>query len=374
MAGFHAGPCRFGGDRGIYDFFCPRVVFWACRTVSETIELPSKDVPDLSLLASAYDELDLPVGDTLVAQETSGPVVWLDGLGTSQGRHLINLGVRLLVYEDGVVRRYRQVRASVRYASGAGKQGVASRFAVSRRNDNPHLDIEESVLANGVVYKIPMHTTGLYRIDRDFLAALSDFPSPDAIDPDRVAIYGNGGAPVPALNSAPRLADLVEQPAYRSGGGDGSFDAGDAVVFYGKGPYGWTYGEEGWEHYVHPFSNENYYFVKILDEDAALPVSEPFPAYTGLETRSETEGRYMVDFDEYHVEQGERNRTHVGHDADPCRGLAAPDRKPDAAGTCAGSCSLSGAGGYPLQSRRHGALRIEWGVGGFSSGCEECAF
>lgn len=276
-----------------------RALSFGLPTVSETIALPSKDVPDLSLLASAYDELDLPVGDTLVAQETSGPVVWLDGLGTSQGQYLVNLGVRLLVYEEGVVRRYRQVRASVRYASGAGKQGVASRFAVSRRNDNPHLDIEESVLANGAVYKIPVHTTGLYRIDRDFLAALPDFPSPDAIDPDRVAIYGNGGAPAPARNSAPRFADLVEQPAYRSGGGDGSFDAGDAVVFYGKGPYGWAYGEEGWEHYVHPFSNENYYFVKILDEDAALPVSEPFPAYTGLETRSETEGRHMADFDEF---------------------------------------------------------------------------
>lgn len=276
-----------------------RALSFGLPAVSETIELPSKDTPGVSLLASAYDELDLPVGDTLVVQETSGPVVWLEGLGTSGGRHLVNLGVRLLVYEDGVVRRYRQVRASVRYASGAGKQGVASRLVVSRRNDNPHLAVTESVLANGVVYKIPVHTTGLYRIDRDFLAALPDFPSPDAIDPDRVAIYGNGGAPVPALNSAPRLADLVEQPAYRSGGGDGSFDAGDAVVFYGKGPYGWTYGEESWEHYVHPFSNENYYFVKILDDDAALPVSEPFPAYTDIETRYETEGRYMVDFDEY---------------------------------------------------------------------------
>ncbi len=276
-----------------------RTLSFGLPAVSETIELPSKDTPGVSLLASAYDELDLPVGDTLVVQETSGPVVWLEGLGTSGGRHLINLGVRLLVYEDGVVRRYRQVRASVRYASGAGKQDVASRLVVSRRNDNPHLAVTESVLANGVVYKIPVRKTGLYRIDRDFLATLPDFPSPDAIDPDRVAIYGNGGAPVPALNSAPRIADLVEQPAYRSGGGDGSFDAGDAVVFYGKGPYGWRYGSEGWEHYVHPFSNENYYFVKILDEDAAAPVSEPFPAYTGLETRYETEGRYMMDFDEF---------------------------------------------------------------------------
>ena len=284
---------------GAFTISAARMLSFGVPVVSETLELPSKDAPSVSLLATAYDELDLPVGDTLVVQETSGPVVWLDGLGTSQGRYLINLGVRLLVYEDGVVRRYRQVRAAVRYASGAGKQSVASRLAVSRRNDNPHLAVTESVLANGVVYKIPVHETGLYRIDRDFLASLPDFPSPDAIDPDRVAIYGNGGAPVPALNSAPRLADLVEQPAYRSGGGDGSFDAGDAVVFYGEGPYGWTYGAEGWKHYVHPFSNENYYFVKILDEDAASPVPEPSGAYTDIETLYETDGRYMVDFDEY---------------------------------------------------------------------------
>ena len=116
-----------------------RMLSFGLPAVSETIELPSKNIPDLSLLASAYDELDLPVGDTLVAQETSSPVVWLDGLGTSQGRHLINLGVRLLVYEDGVVRRYRQVRAAVRYASGAGRpsDGFPSRRIPPQRQSAP---------------------------------------------------------------------------------------------------------------------------------------------------------------------------------------------------------------------------------------------
>ncbi len=276
-----------------------RALSFGLPVISETLELPSRAAPSVSLLASAYDELDLPPGDTLAAQEASGPVAWLDGLGMSGGRALINLNVRLLAYEGGAVRRVRQARIAVRYARSGGGQGLDARLAASSRNDNPHLAVTESVLADGVVYKIPVYKTGLYRIDRDFLAALPDFPSPDAIDPDRVAIYGNGGAPAPALNSAPRIADLVEQPAYRAGGGDGRFDAGDAVIFYGKGPYGWTYEDGEWAHYVHPFSNENYYFVKILEEDAARPVVEPFLAQGNFAPISEAEGRYMVDFDEF---------------------------------------------------------------------------
>lgn len=276
-----------------------RALSFGLPVVSETLELPSRDAPSVSLLASAWDELDLPPGDTLAAGEASGPVAWLDGLGASGGRALINLNVRLLAYEAGSVRRYRQARIAVRYASGGGVQGLNARIASSRRRDNPHLAVTGSVLANGVAYKIPVRATGLYRIDRDFLAGLPDFPDPDAIDPDRVAIYGNGGAPVPALNSDPRIADLAEQPAWRTGGGDGRFDAGDAVIFYGKGPYGWTYGGEEWEHYVHPYSSENYYFVKILEEDAATPVMEPFPTQENFALVSEAEGRHMVDFDEF---------------------------------------------------------------------------
>ena len=276
-----------------------RALSFGLPVVSETLELPSEGAPSVSLLSSAYDELDLPPGDTLAAQEASGPAVWLDGLGASGGRFLVNLNMRLLAYEGGSVRRYRRARVAVRYASNGGGLGLNARFAASRRNDNPHLAVSQSVLADGVVYKIPVYETGLYRIDREFLAALPDFPSPDAIDPDRVAIYGNGGAPVAALNSAPRIADLAQQPAWRAGGGDGRFDAGDAVIFYGRGPYGWTYGNAGWEHYVHPFSNENYYFVKILDEDAATPAVEPFPAQAATQAASETEGRYFADFDEY---------------------------------------------------------------------------
>ena len=276
-----------------------RALSFGVSVVSETLPLPSKNMPAVSVLASAWDELDLPPGDTLAAEEASGPAAWLDGLGVSRGRALVNLNVRLLAYEDGSVRRYRQARLAVRYAGGGAGQGLNARLASSRQNDNPHLAVTESVLADGVVYKIPVYKTGLYRIDRDFLAALPDFPSPDAIDPDRVAIYGNGGAPVPARNSDPRIADLAEQPAWRSGGGDGRFDAGDAVIFYGRGPYGWTFEDGEWAHYVHPFSNENYYFVKILDEEAATPVAEPFPAQGNFGLYSEAEGRYMVDFDEF---------------------------------------------------------------------------
>ena len=270
--------------------------------LSETIELPSLAMPRVSLVAGDYETLHLPVGDTTGLAPLRGPVVWAEGLGTSRRQALVTLGVRLLLYEGNAVRRYRRVRAAVRYGSGAttaaAKQSLRTQCDVS--GPNPHLAVTESVLAGGIVYKIPIEETGLYRIDRDFIASLPDLGlDPSAIDPDHVRIYGNGGAPVPALNSLPRVADLAENPAIRLGGGDGRFDAGDAVLFYGKGPTGWTYENGAWEHYVHPFSNVNYYFIKIGDDEEGIDLpEEAYPAFGDAEVLREVEARYVEDFDE----------------------------------------------------------------------------
>lgn len=267
---------------------------------SEIYELPSLSLPRATLTGSDYDEIELPAGEGDLTPFDQEPI-YVAGLGVSRDIPQVNLVTRLLTYEGGTVRRYRRLRVSLSY--GRPQQAGAISFATrTAGDDNPHLAVTESVLSDGVIYKIPITREGVYRIDREFLADLPGLSlSPDDIDPDNVRVYGNGGRSLPALNGVPRPADLVENPVYRTGGGDGSFDSGDAVLFYGNGPNGWTYDAtaQAWEHFVHPFSNENYYFIKIDDAGGASVGQASFPGFADAEVLTRTEGRFFRDFDEF---------------------------------------------------------------------------
>lgn len=261
---------------------------------SGTYEIPSHELPRVSILESSYDEFDLPEGDSAAVDWASGPVVFAANLGTARGRPMVNLVVRLVTYDAGSIRRYNRVRA-VLHTPQTAKGRLASTQA-----SNPHLEVTESVLANGTVYKIPVAGEGIYRIDRAFLSELPGLNrSPDDIDPNDLRIYGNGGAPLPALNSDPRPADLLENAVHRSGGGDGSFDEGDQVLFYGKGAEGWVYEDGSWKHYVHPFSRENYYFLKITDDDGATVGNPSFPSFSDAQPLEAVTGRVFREFDEF---------------------------------------------------------------------------
>ena len=263
--------------------------------VSGTYELPSHALPQVSVLEAAYDEVDLPPADTGSVKEFSGPVAFAANLGRSRGRSLVNLVFRLVRYESGSVRRYTKVRAVMHLSPAPSK--ALTELSVQT---NPHLQVTRSRLADGIIYKIPVVGEGIFRIDREFIAGLPGLNrSPDDIDPNHIQILGNGGEPLPALNSAPRPADLVENAVFRAGGGDGSFDAGDYVLFYGKGANGWRHTEAGWEHYVNPFSRENYYFIRIADEEGASVGNPSFPGFSDAQPVNEVIGRVFRDFDEF---------------------------------------------------------------------------
>lgn len=281
----------------------------------ETYPLPSSAPPQVVVQAARYDEIHLPAGEGELDRYTGEPVR-ITGMGVSRDQVLGNLVVGLVAYDSAssTVRRYRNLRIAVRYGAAtrgaeafrgaaARPAGGISALGMSTSDDNPHLDVSRSVLADGIVYKIPIVTEGIYRIDRAFLSELPGLElSPDNIDPDEVRIYGNGGRPLPALNSAPRPADLVENAVYRVGGGDGRFDGGDVILFYGKGPSGWNYNPQSgaWEHYVHPFSNENYYFIKIGGEENGLTLAaDPYPSFPDAAVVSQVQGRFFRDFDEF---------------------------------------------------------------------------
>jgi hypothetical protein len=120
-----------------------------------------------------------------------------------------------------------------------------------------------SVLASGTWVKFPVTQDGLYKIDYAFLQA--NGLNPASIVPSQIRLFGNGGGMLPQLNSVARYDDLVENSIQVIGVGDGSFDPGDYILFYAKGPHTWTYDTTStlFKHTYNLYSEEAYYFLTV---------------------------------------------------------------------------------------------------------------
>ncbi|HET6226554.1 MAG TPA: hypothetical protein VFF27_09765, partial [Bacteroidia bacterium] len=128
----------------------------------------------------------------------------------------------------------------------------------------PVNDTASSVLASGKWYRIAVAKDGVYKISYAFLKGLGI--DVDAIDPHKIAIYGNGGGMLPKLNSDPRPYDLTENAILVEGETDNKFNTDDYVLFYGQGPNRWKYNASGipaFKHIMHLFSDSTYYFINV---------------------------------------------------------------------------------------------------------------
>jgi Peptidase family C25 len=157
-----------------------------------------------------------------------------------------------------------------------------------------------SVLASGTWVKFPVTQDGLYKIDYDFLQASGLNPS--AIDPSQIRLYGNGGRMLPQANSAARYDDLIENAVQIVGDGDGSFDPGDYVLFYAKGPHVWTYNTATklFEHIYNVYSEQAYYFLTIGAANGLRVSSKPS---LGLAAQSFSyfDDRQFIESDQYSI-------------------------------------------------------------------------
>ncbi len=118
-----------------------------------------------------------------------------------------------------------------------------------------------SVLASGTWYKLAVDRAGVYKADYDLLKDLG--VDVDAMDPARVRMFGNGGGMLPEANALARKDDLVEIAISVNDGGDGSFDDGDYILFYGQSPDSWRLdpSDNRFHHTKHLYSEDNYYFI-----------------------------------------------------------------------------------------------------------------
>jgi hypothetical protein len=109
-------------------------------------------------------------------------------------------------------------------------------------------------------YKITVSNNGLYQIDRAFLQSAGI--DPNSIDPRTIRIFNGGGKVLPVLNESPR-PEFKELTVFVSGESDGSFDAGDYVLFYGWSVDNWEYDSSlsRYRFYSNPYTSENVFWL-----------------------------------------------------------------------------------------------------------------
>jgi hypothetical protein len=121
----------------------------------------------------------------------------------------------------------------------------------------------QSVLSSGTWIRFGVTSNGIYKIDYDYLQKAGI--NVGSIDPRNIKIYGNGGKMLPQSNNTPRPIDLTENAIRVIGEGDGKFDKGDYILFYGQTPDTYHY-DQGISKFIYEkniYSDTAYYFLTI---------------------------------------------------------------------------------------------------------------
>lgn len=124
-----------------------------------------------------------------------------------------------------------------------------------------------SVLADGVIIKIPVSESGVYKLDYDYLKTKANLDI-DNINPKNISLYGNGGGMMNGLITSDynvQEQDLIENPILVFGEGDGKFDSGDYILFYAEGANKVEYSEttQKLSFPTNLYDTQNYYFLKL---------------------------------------------------------------------------------------------------------------
>ncbi len=127
-----------------------------------------------------------------------------------------------------------------------------------------------SAMSTGAWYKIEIKdiggngsSDGMYKLTKSFLE--SSGMNLSGVDPRKIKMYGYGGERLPRDQSVTRPVDMQELPIFIEGEQDGSFDANDHVLFYGRSVNNWVYDttENRYRHTLNFQTISNYYWIRI---------------------------------------------------------------------------------------------------------------
>ncbi len=176
------------------------------------------------------------------------------------------------VTQRGNKKMVLRIRPLQKSASGLQKLTSFSlnfEYAVSRKSAEEAPFKENSVLRQGDWYKFRLDEDGMYKLTYSRLKNWG--VDVDNLDLNKIGVFGNTGLLLPEMNSAERPRDLTENPVIIYDNGDGSFDNGDYILFYGKGTVEWEYNslQFKFNHSYNHFSDYSYYFF-TPDQGTAL--------------------------------------------------------------------------------------------------------
>ena len=118
-----------------------------------------------------------------------------------------------------------------------------------------------SALATGTWYKAGVTSTGVYKLDYNYLKNTCGFDLANT-NFSSIAVFGNGGGMVPSLTSTPRYDDLQENPSYIvDANNNNRVDQGDYILFYAQGPDQWSYNGTNFSFTKNLYCDTNYYFI-----------------------------------------------------------------------------------------------------------------
>jgi hypothetical protein len=145
---------------------------------------------------------------------------------------------------------------------------------------------QNSILAEGKIYKFYVEETGVHRVTFSFLSQLgldlSDVNSND------IKVYSHGGQMMPLRNGQNQFFDPPQLPIQVFDGGDGKFNSGDFFLLYAESTTGWN--EENQTH-IHAYANRAFYYITLNDE---APVRIP-----NAQNLSATPNVVVNDFDDF---------------------------------------------------------------------------
>lgn len=142
--------------------------------------------------------------------------------GKSKNENLLSIYYYPIVNINGLVQMVKEVEISVESQQIFSAQNRAATFASS------------SVLSSGSWYKIGIASTGVHKIDQNFLTNAGI--STSGLNPNHINIYGNHTPNLPLYNNDYHPDDLIKNSIYIAGDADNSFDANDYILFYATGP------------------------------------------------------------------------------------------------------------------------------------------
>lgn len=212
---------RWDDDRGICvpcDYIAPTGEVYA--TVTKPINVRGHADFSYSIESVKYVTVDFPTRYDKNALPKSSDIKI--AFGKAGAENYVNAYYAPLVYRAGKVEMVESIKLSVSAEPIMGEYDRDFDFASS------------SVLASGDWYKIGIQSDGVQKLTYSDLNELGI--AVGSLNPNHLNIYGNHTPELPIDNAAEREDDLVKNAIYVEGGGDGSFDEGDYVLFYGKGP------------------------------------------------------------------------------------------------------------------------------------------